>query len=255
VRPSEHPGFSQWPAKSLLSLHKDDPRLHDLAPDLLAWAAAAEDETEVEAEVELVTRKDREQYPMSPSHVGVLCLILGQLEVAYWSINVAVNEAIVGAIDSQPCFLTQPLAVPHCCCHCRQWLACPFLVHNPLLLHSDPTPTFSSSSSYTYSVPDTWDMPPPSPTVVSEFPNIVPAHPLDILPRVALEPFSLKSLVQSWPYDSHHFTEFRPYCTDTDARKLRLTAHPHVTYMHALEHETFCFECVCPTHYPYGGNK
>ena len=62
------------------------------------------------------------------------------------------------------------------------------------LLHSESTPTFSSSS-YTYSTPDTWDTPPPSPTVVSEFPNIVPAHPLDILPRVALEPFSLESLM------------------------------------------------------------
>jgi len=98
-------------------------------------------------------------------------------------------------------------------------------------------------------------MPPPSPTVVSEFPNVVPAHPLDILPRVALEPFSLESLMRSWPYDSHRFTEFRPHRTNTNDRKLRLTARPHMTHTYALEHETFCFEHVCPTHYPYGGNK
>jgi hypothetical protein len=79
------------------------------------------------------------------------------------------------------------------------------------MLHSDPTPTFSSSSSHTYSAPDTWDTPPPSPTVVSEFPDVVPAHPLDILPHVAPEPFSLESLMRSWPYDTHRFTEFRPY--------------------------------------------
>jgi len=123
------------------------------------------------------------------------------------------------------------------------------------LLRSSPTPTFFSTSSYTYSAPNTWDTPPPSPTIVSEFPNVVPAHPLDILPHVAPEPFSLESLMQSWPYDSHRFTDFRPYRTDTDDRKLCLTARPHMTHMHTLEHETFCFERVCPTHYPYGGNK
>jgi hypothetical protein len=122
------------------------------------------------------------------------------------------------------------------------------------LLHSESTSTFSSSS-YTYSAPDTWDTPPPSPTVVSEFPDVVPAHPLDILPRVALEPFSLESLMQSWPYDSHRFTSFRLYQTDTDDRKIHLTARPHMTHVHALEHETFCLERVCPTHHPYGGNK
>jgi hypothetical protein len=63
------------------------------------------------------------------------------------------------------------------------------------LLRSDPTPTLFSSSSLTYSAPDTWDTPPPSPTVVSEFPDVVPTHPLDILPRVAPEPFSLGSLM------------------------------------------------------------
>jgi hypothetical protein len=80
----------------------------------------------------------------------------------------------------------------------------------PLVLCSEGTPTFSSSS-YTYSTPDTWDTPPPSPTVVSEFPDVVPTHPLDILPRVAPEPFSLESLVRSWPYNSYRFTDFRPY--------------------------------------------
>jgi hypothetical protein len=122
------------------------------------------------------------------------------------------------------------------------------------LLRSKSTHTFSSSL-YTYSAPDTWDTPPPSPTVVSEFPDVVPAHPFDILPRVAPEPFSLESLMRSWPYNSHRFTDFHPYRTDTDAGKLRLTARPHMTHTHTLEHETFCLECVCPTHYPYGGNK
>jgi len=64
------------------------------------------------------------------------------------------------------------------------------------MLHSDPTPTFSlSSPSHTYSTPETWDMPPPSPTLVSEFPSIVPAHPFDILPCLAPEPVSLASLM------------------------------------------------------------
>jgi hypothetical protein len=65
------------------------------------------------------------------------------------------------------------------------------------MLCSDPTPTFSlTSSSYTYSAPKTWNMPPPSPTLVSKFPNIVPAHPLDNLPHLAPEPVSLSSLMQ-----------------------------------------------------------
>jgi hypothetical protein len=121
------------------------------------------------------------------------------------------------------------------------------------MLRSESTPTFSSS--YTYLAPDTWDTPPPSPTLVSKFPDIVPAHPLDILPRIAPEPFSLESLMRSWPYDSHRFTSFCPYRSDTNNRKLRLTARPHMTHTHILEHETFYLECVCPTHYPYGGNK
>jgi hypothetical protein len=70
-----------------------------------------------------------------------------------------------------------------------------------MVLCSESTPTFSSST-YTYSTPNTWDTPPPSPTVVSEFPNVVPTHPLDILPHIAPEPFCLDSLLQSWPYDT-----------------------------------------------------
>jgi hypothetical protein len=92
VRPSEHPRFAQRPAKSLLSLHEHDPRSHDSAPDLLARAAAAEAETEVEAEVELVTREDGERCPTSPSHVRALRLILRQVEVAYWTVDVAVKR-------------------------------------------------------------------------------------------------------------------------------------------------------------------
>jgi hypothetical protein len=64
-----------------------------------------------------------------------------------------------------------------------------------LMLRSNPTPTFSSTSSYTYLAPKTWDMPPPSPTVVSEFPDVVLAHPFDILSRLASKPFSLDSLM------------------------------------------------------------
>jgi len=123
------------------------------------------------------------------------------------------------------------------------------------VLRSDSTPTFSSSSSHTYSAPDTWDTSPPSPTVVSEFPDVVPAHPFDILPHVAPEPLSLGSLMRSWPYTTHCFTEFHPYWTDTDDRKLRLMARPHMSHGHTLEHKTFCLERVCPTHYPYGGNR
>jgi hypothetical protein len=124
----------------------------------------------------------------------------------------------------------------------------------PEMLHSESTPTFSSLS-YTYSAPDTWDTPPPSPTIVSEFPDIILAHPFDILPRIAPEPLSLDSLMRSWPYDIHRFTSFHPYRTDTDDRKLRLTARAHMIHAHTLEHETFCHKCVCPTHFPYGGNR
>jgi hypothetical protein len=134
-----------------------------------------------------------------------------------------------------------------------------FTLHHDLtmhqVLHSDPTPSFSSTSSYTYSTPETWDTPPPSPTVVSEFPDIVPAHPLDILPCVAPKPFSLRSLMRPWPYDMHRFVPFHLYCIDTEDRKLHLMAYAHMTHAHSLEHKTFCFECVCPTYYPYGNNR
>jgi hypothetical protein len=78
------------------------------------------------------------------------------------------------------------------------------------LLHSDPTPTFSHTApsvyTPTYETPDTWDCI----TMVSDFPDIVPAHPLDILPHVAPEPITLCSLMRSWLYTTHRFTEFRP---------------------------------------------
>ena len=121
-----------------------------------------------------------------------------------------------------------------------------YILNLPLLFPLPPT---------SYSAPDTWDMPPPSPTIVSEFPNVVPAHPFNILPRLAPEPFSLHSLMQPEPYNTHHFTPFCPYHTDTDDRKLCLMAQPHVTHRHSLEHETFYLECICPTHYPYSNNK
>jgi hypothetical protein len=135
-----------------------------------------------------------------------------------------------------------------------QWLSGISQSEEGVVLHSESTSTFSPSS-YTYSTPKTWDTPLPSPTVVSEFPNVVPAHPFDILPCLAPEHFNLGSLMQPWPYDTHHFTTFCLYYTDTDDRKLRLTARPHVTHMYTLKHETFCLKRVCPTHYPYGNNK
>jgi hypothetical protein len=59
------------------------------------------------------------------------------------------------------------------------------------LLCSNPTPTFShtSPSIYTpfYETPDGWDCI----TVISDFPDTIPAHPFDILPCLAPEPFSL----------------------------------------------------------------
>jgi len=90
------------------------------------------------------------------------------------------------------------------------------------LLHSEPTPTFSHTapSTYTpsYDTPNTWDCI----TVVSDFPDVIPAHPLDIFPRVAPEPVTMHSLMHSWPYTSHHFTEFCPQCTDGDSTELWL---------------------------------
>ena len=105
-------------------------------------------------------------------------------------------------------------------CHVRCYGCCSCVMrYCHCMLRSDLSPTFSSSSSYTYSTPDTWDTPPPSPTVVSEFPNVVPAYPLDILPQVAPEPFSLESLMRSWPYNSYRFTSFCLYRTDTNDSK------------------------------------
>ena len=123
------------------------------------------------------------------------------------------------------------------------------------MLHSEPTPTFSSSSSpdpdSLFDPPKTWDCI----TVVSSFPNVVPAHPLDILPRIKPEPFRLDSLLRSYPYTTHRFTQFRPFRIDHDDTELRLPPRPHLTHAHTLEHRTFCREAVCPTHYPYGGNR
>jgi len=123
------------------------------------------------------------------------------------------------------------------------------------LLCSNPTPTFSHTtpSAYTpsYETPDTWDCL----TVISEFSDTIPAHPFDILPHLAPELVDLSSLLCSWPYSSHCFTEFCPYRTDGDPTKLWLTARPYQTHTHTLEHSTFCYKRICPTHYPYGGNK
>jgi hypothetical protein len=123
------------------------------------------------------------------------------------------------------------------------------------LLCSDPTSTFShtSPSIYTpsYETPDTWDCI----TVVSDFPDTVPTHPFDILPCLSPEPFSLGSLLCPWPYSSHRFTEFCPYRADGDPTELQLVPRPHETHAYTLEHSTFCYEHVCPTHYPYGGNR
>ena len=120
------------------------------------------------------------------------------------------------------------------------------------MLRSNPAPN-TSPSDYTpsYETPDTWDCI----TVISNFPETIPAHPFDILPCIALEPFCLTSLLCPWPYSSHHFTKFHPYQTDRDSIELQLMPQPHETHVHTLEHSTFCYEQVCPTHYPYGGNK
>jgi len=123
------------------------------------------------------------------------------------------------------------------------------------VLRSDPTPTFSytAPSIYTptYEAPNTWDCI----TMVSDFPDVVPAHPLDILPCVAPEPVTIRSLMRRWPYTTHHFTEFRPRRTDGDSTELWLALHGHFTHAHTLEHSTFCREHVCPTHFPYGSNR
>ena len=78
-----------------------------------------------------------------------------------------------------------------------QWLTDISQSEEGVVLCSDPIPTFSlASSSHTYSVLKTWDIPPPSPTVVSKFLDIVPAHPFDILSHLASEPLNLRSLMQ-----------------------------------------------------------
>jgi hypothetical protein len=121
-----------------------------------------------------------------------------------------------------------------------QWLSGVSQSGEGVVLHSDPTPTFSHTalSIYTpmYETPNTWDCI----TVVSDFPDTVPVHPLDILPRLAPSPFSLQSLLCPWPYTSYHFTEFHPLCTDGDPTELQLTAQIHQTHTHTLEHSTFC---------------
>jgi len=123
------------------------------------------------------------------------------------------------------------------------------------MLRSDPTPTFSHSApsiyTPTYETPDTWDCI----TVVSDFPDVVPAHPLDNLPRVAPEPVTIRSLMRRWPYTTHRFTEFHPRQTDGDYTELFLAPRGHLTHAHTLEHSTFCREHICPTHFPYGGNR
>jgi hypothetical protein len=123
-----------------------------------------------------------------------------------------------------------------------------------VMLRSDSTPTFSHTapSTYTptYKTPDTWDCI----TVISDFPDTVPPHPLNILPRVAPKPVTLRSLFCPWPYTSYCFTVFHPLHTNGDPTELWLTARIHETHAHTLEHSTFCREHVCPTHYPYGGN-
>jgi hypothetical protein len=123
------------------------------------------------------------------------------------------------------------------------------------VLCSDSSPTFSSFSPLSdqmplFKVPNIWDCV----TIVPSFLDIVPAHPLDILPHLAPEPFSLALLLCSWPYTLHHFTEFCPLHTDNVSIELCPMLCSHQTYGHTLEHVTFCHEAICPTHYPYGGN-
>ena len=135
------------------------------------------------------------------------------------------------------------------------WLSGVSQSEEGVVLRSDPTPTFSHTApsvyTPTYETPDTWDCI----IVVSDFPNVIPTHPLDILPHVAPKPITLRSLMCSWPYTTHHFTEFCPRHTDRDFTELWLAPWGHFTHTHTLEHLTFCREHVCPTHFPYGGNR
>jgi hypothetical protein len=135
----------------------------------------------------------------------------------------------IGALEH---YFTDPLAE-----HPIQWQQC---LRCLKVLHSDPTPTFSDTApsiyTPTYETPDTWDCI----TVVSDFPNVVPTHPLNILPHVAPEPITIRSLMHSWPYTTHCFTEFRPRRTDGDSTELWLAPRGHFTHAHTLEHSTFC---------------
>jgi hypothetical protein len=77
------------------------------------------------------------------------------------------------------------------CMWINEWLSGISQSEEGVVLCSDTTPTFSSSSSSDHTplfeTPNTWDCI----TVVSSFPNVVPAHPLDIHPRLKPEPFSI----------------------------------------------------------------
>ena len=95
------------------------------------------------------------------------------------------------------------------------------------MLRSNPASTFSltAPSAYTpsYKTSDTWDCI----TIIYNFSNTVSAYTFNILPCLAPKLVDLGSLLHFWPYFSHCFTEFRPYCTDGDPTELQLTAQPH----------------------------
>jgi hypothetical protein len=82
-----------------------------------------------------------------------------------------------------------------------QWLSGISQSKEGVVLRSNPTPTFSltSTSSYTYSTPETWDTPPPSSTVVSEFPDVFPAHPLISFHALPPNPLTLVALCNLGP--------------------------------------------------------
>ena len=110
-------------------------------------------------------------------------------------------------------------------CVCHGYSLCAMCCGH--VLRSDSTPTFSHTapSTYTpsYETSNTWDCL----TIISDFSNTIPAHTFDILPHLAPELVDLGSLLHSWPYFSHRFTEFHPYCTDRDPTELQLTAQSH----------------------------
>jgi hypothetical protein len=82
----------------------------------------------------------------------------------------------------------------------NSWLSGISQSEEGVVLRSDPTPTFSHTapSIYTpsYETPNTWDCI----TIVSDFPDVIHAHPLDILSHIAPEPVTLCSLMRRWPY-------------------------------------------------------